>query len=160
MSYFAQASSINYTTLFAHSVCYNISLIDFQSFPRWFTIRNSGIQYTKDFQKLTFSHYKFGKSFVYWIFDSRIVNQRGKLWKSMKLHIIVYRMSSQSGIVFWCCVCKTGHPTVHAEESSIDNSGKPSCVLVYPQVSLQQIIISNVYFTREVLDKGFRNSAI
>ena len=29
-----------------------LSLIDFQSFPRWFTIRKSGIQYTKDFQKL------------------------------------------------------------------------------------------------------------
>ena len=28
------------------------SLIDFQSFPHWFTIRKSNIQYTKDFQNL------------------------------------------------------------------------------------------------------------
>jgi hypothetical protein len=50
------------------------------------------------------------KSFVYWIFDSRIVNQWGKLCKSIRLHIIAYRMSSQIGVILGGCVCKTGHP--------------------------------------------------
>ena len=52
-------------------------------------------------QKMTFSLFEFWKSFVYWIFDSRVVNQWGKLWKSFRLHLIAYRMSSQSGVIFW-----------------------------------------------------------
>ena len=55
----------------------------------------------------------FIKSFVYWKFDFRIVNQWGKLWKSIRLSIIAYIMRSWSGVIFWWCMCKTGHPNMH-----------------------------------------------
>ena len=51
------------------------------------------------FQKVAFPHYNFWKSFVFWIPEFRIVNHLGKLWKSIKLNIIEYRMSSQSGVI-------------------------------------------------------------
>ena len=44
VSCFAHTSPNKYATLGAHSVSIIWSLIDFKSFPRWFTIRESNIQ--------------------------------------------------------------------------------------------------------------------
>jgi hypothetical protein len=56
----------------------------------------------------------FWKSFVYLILDFRIVNHLGNLWKSIKHNIIAYRMSSQSGVIICCSMCKTGHPNEYS----------------------------------------------